>query len=149
MTMVTKLGRSARGREILCMVCRYYLSNRTAEQVYMITYLQKVELYDPKKGNLEKFQNDWDFVRAGIAEEVPEPMAELIYYEAFQHHEDLKVNIDWYDRLEDEERMSFCVRICQAAEDAAIKKVQAKKKKARKEGGDDAVPEDDPDRMAV
>ena len=54
-TKVTKEGRSARGREILRMIYRYYLSNRTAEQVYMITDLQKVKLSDPTKGNLEKF----------------------------------------------------------------------------------------------
>lgn len=38
------------------------------------------------------------------------------------------------ERLEDEERYSFCVRICQAAEDAAVKKVHSAKKKLRKEG---------------
>ena len=38
------------------------------------------------------------------------------------------------ERLEDEERYSFCVRICQAAEDATIKKVQTAKKKLRKDG---------------
>ncbi len=53
------------------------------------------------------------------------------------------------ERLEDEERFGFCVRICQAATEAAEKKVSARKKKLRKEGQDDAVAEDDPDKMAI
>ncbi|KAL1511391.1 hypothetical protein AB1Y20_006192 [Prymnesium parvum] len=53
------------------------------------------------------------------------------------------------ERLDDEERRNFCVRICAAAEEAAEKKVKAAKKKLRKEGEDDAVPEDDPARMEM
>ena len=53
------------------------------------------------------------------------------------------------ERLEDQERMGFCVRICQAAEDAVEKRVAKEKKRLRKEGEDDAVPEDDPDRLTV
>jgi DnaJ family protein C protein 8 len=53
------------------------------------------------------------------------------------------------ERLDDEERMTFCVRICQAAEAATVKKVESKKKKLRKEAQDDAVPEDDPDQLTV
>lgn len=53
------------------------------------------------------------------------------------------------ERLEDEERMAFCVRICTAAEDAVKNKVERAKKKAQKAGEDDAVPEDDPDRFAI
>lgn len=54
-----------------------------------------------------------------------------------------------HDRLEDEERLAFCQRICKAAADAVSRKVAAAKKKLRKEGAetgstDDAVPEDDP-----
>jgi len=52
------------------------------------------------------------------------------------------------ERLDDPERMAFCVRICQAAEEATEKKVAKEKKRKRKEGEDDAVPEDDPDRLA-
>lgn len=54
---------------------------------------------------------------------------------------------DAVERLEDADRMAFCVRICQAAEEAVEKKVAKEKKRLRKEGEDDAVPEDDPDRM--
>ena len=54
-----------------------------------------------------------------------------------------------HDRLEDEERLAFCVRICGAAEEAVHKKVASAKKKLRKEGQDETVPEDDPDRLAV
>ena len=54
-----------------------------------------------------------------------------------------------HDRLEDDERLSFCVRICTAAQEAVERKVASQKKKLRKDGGSDAVPEDDPDRLAV
>jgi len=54
-----------------------------------------------------------------------------------------------HDRLEDEERLAFCVRICSAAEEAVHKKVASAKKNLRKEGQPDAVPEDDPDRLSV
>lgn len=54
-----------------------------------------------------------------------------------------------HDRLEDEDRLAFCVRICAAAEEAVERKVKSQKKKLRKEGADDAVPEDDPERMAI
>lgn len=53
------------------------------------------------------------------------------------------------ERLDEEERRTFCVRICAAAEDAAEKKVKAQKKKLRKEGEDDSVPEDDPVKMEM
>ena len=53
------------------------------------------------------------------------------------------------ERLDEEERRTFCVRICQAAEEAAEKKVKSAKKKLRKDGEDDAVPEDDPARMEM
>jgi len=53
------------------------------------------------------------------------------------------------ERLEDEERLNFCVRICSAAEEAVERKVTSQKKKLRKEGASDTVPEDDPDRMAI
>ena len=39
-----------------------------------------------------------------------------------------------HDRLEDEERLQFCVRICTAAEEAVERKVKSQKKKLRKEG---------------
>ena len=54
-----------------------------------------------------------------------------------------------HDRLLDEERLTFCQRICQAATDAVEKKVKSQKKKQRKEGRDEAVPEDDPARLAT
>jgi len=54
-----------------------------------------------------------------------------------------------HDRLEDEERLSFCVRICAAAQEAVERKVQSQKKKLRKEGASDAVPEDDAGRLGV
>lgn len=54
-----------------------------------------------------------------------------------------------HDRLEDEERLAFCVRICSAAEEAVERKVKSQKKKLRKEGASEAVPEDDPERLAV
>jgi len=56
---------------------------------------------------------------------------------------------DAVERLEDADRMAFCVRICQAAEEAVEKKVAKEKKRLRKEGEEDAVPEDDPDRMII
>jgi len=52
------------------------------------------------------------------------------------------------ERLEESDRMAFCVRICQAAEEAVEKKVAKEKKRLRKEGQDEDVPEDDPDRLA-
>ena len=52
------------------------------------------------------------------------------------------------ERLEDADRMAFCVRICQAAEEAVEKKVAKEKKRLRKEGQEDSVPEDDPNRFA-
>jgi len=54
-----------------------------------------------------------------------------------------------HDRLEDSDRLAFCVRICEAAEEAVDKKVKSQKKKLRKEGESEAVPEDDPDRLNV
>lgn len=54
-----------------------------------------------------------------------------------------------HERLEDEERMAFCQRICAAASDAAEKKAKSAKKKLRKEGKDDSIPEDDPMRMEL
>ena len=54
-----------------------------------------------------------------------------------------------HDRLDDEERLTFCVRICAAAEEAVERKVASQKKKLRKEGASDAVPEDDPDRLSI
>ena len=54
-----------------------------------------------------------------------------------------------HERLEDEERMAFCQRICAAAADAAEKKAKSAKKKLRKEGKDDSIPEDDPMRMEL
>ena len=53
------------------------------------------------------------------------------------------------ERLEDEDKLTFCVRICSAAEEAVERKVASQKKKLKKEGASDAVPEDDPDRMSV
>lgn len=54
-----------------------------------------------------------------------------------------------HDRLQDESRLEFCVRICTAAEEAVERKVKSQKKKLRKEGQSEDVPEDDPDRMGV
>jgi DnaJ family protein C protein 8 len=53
------------------------------------------------------------------------------------------------ERLEDEERLAFCVRICTAAEEAVERKVKAQKKKQAKAGEGEAVPEDDPDKMSI
>ena len=50
------------------------------------------------------------------------------------------------ERLDDPDRMAFCVRICTAAEEAVEKKIAKEKKRLRKEGEDEAVPEDDPDK---
>lgn len=52
------------------------------------------------------------------------------------------------ERLEDQERSAFCVRICTAAEEAVQRKVAKEKKRLRKECLDDAVPEDDPDKLS-
>ena len=54
-----------------------------------------------------------------------------------------------HERLEDEERMAFCQRICGAAQDAVEKRVRSAKKKLAKAGEDDLVPEDDPARMEL
>ncbi len=54
-----------------------------------------------------------------------------------------------HERLEDEERMAFCQRICGAAQDAVEKRVRSAKKKLAKAGEDDVVPEDDPARMEL
>jgi len=54
-----------------------------------------------------------------------------------------------HERLEDPERMAFCQRICSAAEEAVEKRVAKDKKKLRKEGEDEKVPEDDPEKMAL
>jgi|TARA_B100000524_G_scaffold73185_1_gene33611 DnaJ family protein C protein 8 len=54
-----------------------------------------------------------------------------------------------HERLEDEERMGFCQKICTAAEDATHKKVASAKKRSIKDGGDGKVPEDEPDRMLL
>ena len=59
-----------------------------------------------------------------------------------------------HDRLDDEERLAFCQRICKAAADAVDRKVKAAKKKKRKEGAetgsiDDSVPEDDPHKFKM
>jgi len=54
-----------------------------------------------------------------------------------------------HERLEDAERMAFCQRICSAAEEAVEKRVAKDKKKLRKEGQEDTVPEDDPEKMAL
>ena len=54
-----------------------------------------------------------------------------------------------HDRLQDEGRLEFCVRICSAAEDAVVRKVQSQKKKLRKDGQPEDVPEDDPNQLAV
>jgi len=48
------------------------------------------------------------------------------------------------ERLEDEERRSFCQRICAAAEDAVEKKHAKEKKKLAKEGKEEEAAEDDP-----
>lgn len=53
------------------------------------------------------------------------------------------------ERLEDEDRLSFCMRICTAAEEAVDRKVKSQKKKQAKAGESEAVPEDDPDKMAI
>ena len=44
------------------------------------------------------------------------------------------------ERLEDEERLAFCVRICSAAEEGVERKVKSQKKKQLKAGESDAVP---------
>ena len=54
-----------------------------------------------------------------------------------------------HDRLDDEERLSFCVRICSAAEETVERKVASQKQKLRKGGGGDAVPEDDPGQLSI
>eukprot|EP00316_Scyphosphaera_apsteinii_P005704 CAMPEP_0119304514 /NCGR_PEP_ID=MMETSP1333-20130426/5722_1 /TAXON_ID=418940 /ORGANISM="Scyphosphaera apsteinii, Strain RCC1455" /LENGTH=272 /DNA_ID=CAMNT_0007307413 /DNA_START=29 /DNA_END=847 /DNA_ORIENTATION=- len=54
-----------------------------------------------------------------------------------------------HERLEDEERMSFCQRICAAAEDSVEKRVAKDKKKLRKEGKEEDVPEDDPEKKGL
>ena len=58
------------------------------------------------------------------------------------------------DRLDDEERLGFCQRICKAAHDAVERKKAAAKKKKRKENAetgsiDDSVPEDDPHKFKM
>ena len=59
-----------------------------------------------------------------------------------------------HDRLDDEERLAFCQRICKAANDAVERKKAAAKKKKRKENAetgsiDDSVPEDDPQKLKM
>lgn len=53
------------------------------------------------------------------------------------------------ERLEDDDRLAFCVRICTAAEEGVDRKVKSQKKKQLKAGESDAVPEDDPDKFQI
>jgi len=58
------------------------------------------------------------------------------------------------DRLDDEERLAFCQRICKAANDAVERKKVTAKKKKRKENAetgsiDDSVAEDDPHKFKM
>ena len=54
-----------------------------------------------------------------------------------------------HDRLDDPERFAFCARICAAAQDAVERKVAKEKKRLRKEGASEVVPEDDPATMEL
>ena len=101
-TLVLKEGRSARGRELLRMVFRYYLTNRTQEQVYRITDLQKVVMKDSKNGDLEKFINDWDWVWNNVMEDVPQSLAEQIFYEAIKSRVAIQTEIKYDERIDDE-----------------------------------------------
>eukprot|EP00310_Coccolithus_braarudii_P014903 CAMPEP_0183351154 /NCGR_PEP_ID=MMETSP0164_2-20130417/23395_1 /TAXON_ID=221442 /ORGANISM="Coccolithus pelagicus ssp braarudi, Strain PLY182g" /LENGTH=272 /DNA_ID=CAMNT_0025523265 /DNA_START=34 /DNA_END=852 /DNA_ORIENTATION=- len=54
-----------------------------------------------------------------------------------------------HERLEEPERMAFCQRICAAAEEAVEKRVAKDRKKLKKDGLEEKVPEDDPEKMAL
>jgi len=54
-----------------------------------------------------------------------------------------------HERLSEDDRIAFCQRICSAAEEAVRSRVAKDKKKLKKEGQEEAVPEDDPAKMSL
>ena len=100
--MALRDNRSVRGRELLWMILDYYKTNITAERIYTINDLREVKLDDPKNGNLEKFQNDWDFVLSCLIRDVDDADKEFIYYEAIKKHTKIATEISHYQRIEDE-----------------------------------------------
>ena len=98
-----KTRRVVRGRELLRMVINYYQTNKTAEKVFRQADLMKLKMADPANGNLEKFINDWDKVRGGMAADVSDDIAEYLFYEAIRRHKKLEVEIKHYERVEDED----------------------------------------------
>ena len=90
--------RAARGRAILRLIIRYYLTNRTAEAVYNLYDLQMVKIV---KGNLEGFQSTWIMVLSGMREQPGDDILELIYYQAVSKFSGLSEDIAHYDRRDE------------------------------------------------
>ena len=77
-----EMKRSARGLELLRVICRYYAVNRTVARTCRVLDLQKVRLTDRKTGDLEKLQNDWSHVVDNLVQEVDGDLKEHLFYEA-------------------------------------------------------------------
>ena len=69
-------GRAPYGTELYNLVARYYLSDVVADRTYKIPDLLKAKMKDPKNGDLDKCQMDWEFVLENIPGGFEEEMKE-------------------------------------------------------------------------
>jgi hypothetical protein len=74
-------GRSIKGIDILRMICKYYLTNKTSDLVYDITDLYKVRM---KGNNAEGFQNTWIQVLTGMRRQPDPEVLELLYFQCVE-----------------------------------------------------------------
>ena len=88
-----KTQRVVSGRELLRMIIHYYQTNKTAEKVFRQADLMQIKMNDPSNGDLEKNIKDWDKIRGGISGDVPDDIAEYIFYEATRRLKKLDVEI--------------------------------------------------------
>ena len=66
----------APGLVLLQLIFKAYASTSVAQQLFHINDLQKVQV----RGNLENFQNTWNYVVGGLPETLADSVLEHIYY---------------------------------------------------------------------
>ena len=94
-----KQGEAIPGLVILREIVSYYSTDRRAEVIFKITDLGRVQV---KEGDLESFQNSWNYVLSGMRAPPDDEVLEHFYYEAIKSQRCLAEDIAHYERLEDD-----------------------------------------------
>jgi hypothetical protein len=90
-------GRSVRGRELLHTIIKYYSTGRTAELMFCLNDLHKVQA---KGGNLEGFQNTWIMVLKALPKMPDLEMIEYLYFQQVKGMRVLSEDVAHYNRQE-------------------------------------------------